>query len=70
MREIAKQLKLDMVQFEKDRNDPAIAGKVRADMRDGNKAGVRGVPTVFINGRGLCKVINTLVEFAHIFAKT
>jgi len=55
MREIAKQLKLDMVQFEKDRKDPAIAGKVRADMRDGNKAGVRGVPTVFINGRRLRK---------------
>lgn len=55
MVEIAKQLKLDMVQFEKDRKDPAIAGKVRADMRNGNKAGVRGVPTVFINGRRLRK---------------
>jgi len=27
----------------------------RADIRDGNRAGVRGVPTVFINGRRLRK---------------
>ena len=55
IREIAGRLKLDMVQFEKDRKDPDIAGKVRADIRDGRKAGVRGVPTVFINGRRLRK---------------
>jgi protein-disulfide isomerase len=53
MYEIANQLKLDMIRFEKDRKDPAIAEKVRADLRDGNRAGVRGVPTVFINGRNL-----------------
>jgi protein-disulfide isomerase len=53
MYEIANQLKLDMIRFEKDRKDPAIAEKVRADLRDGNSAGVRGVPTVFINGRSL-----------------
>jgi protein-disulfide isomerase len=52
---IANQLELDVVRFEKDRKDPAIYGKVRADLRDGNKAGVRGVPTVFINGRRLRK---------------
>lgn len=51
--EIANQLKLDMVRFEKDRKNPAIVGKVRADIRDGNSAGIRGVPTVFINGRRL-----------------
>lgn len=67
MREIANQLKLDMVQFEKDRKDPAIAGKVRADMRDGNKAGVRGVPTVFINGRRLRK--RSLEGFSEMIEK-
>lgn len=51
--DIANQLKLDMVRFEKDRKDPTIVKKVRADIRDGNKAGIRGVPTVFINGRRL-----------------
>jgi protein-disulfide isomerase len=53
MYEIANQLKLDMIRFEKDRKDPAIVEKVRADLMDGNRAGVRGVPTVFINGRSL-----------------
>jgi protein-disulfide isomerase len=55
IREIANQLKLDMVRFEKDRKSPAIAGKVSADLRDGSKAGIRGVPAVFINGRRLRK---------------
>ena len=55
IREIANQLKLDMVRFEKDRKSPAIAGKVSADLRDGSNAGIRGVPTVFINGRRLRK---------------
>jgi len=67
MREIANQLKLDMVRFEKDRKDPAIVGKVRADLRDGNKAGVRGVPTVFINGRPLRK--RSLEGFSEIIEK-
>jgi protein-disulfide isomerase len=67
MREIANQLKLDMVRFEKDRNDPAIVGKVRADLGDGNKAGIRGVPTVFINGRRLRK--RSLEGFSEIIEK-
>jgi len=67
MREIANQLKLDMVRFEKDRKDLAIAGKVRADMRDGKKAGVRGVPTVFINGRRLRK--RSLEGFSEMIEK-
>jgi protein-disulfide isomerase len=53
IRELAAGLKLDMARFEKDWQDPAIAQKVRADLNDGRRAGVRGVPTVFINGRRL-----------------
>jgi protein-disulfide isomerase len=67
MREIANQLKLDMVRFEKDRNDPATVGKVRADLGDGKKAGIRGVPTVFINGRRLQK--RSLEGFSEIIEK-
>jgi len=67
IREIASQLKLDMVQFEKDRKDPDIAGKVHADMRDGRKAGVRGVPSVFINGRRLRK--RSLQGFSEMIDK-
>jgi protein-disulfide isomerase len=53
IREIAQSLQLDMARFEKDWQDPAIAAKVEADQRDGSQAGVRGVPTIFINGRRL-----------------
>ena len=67
IREIAGQLKLDMAQFEKDRKDPAIAGKVHADIRDGSKAGVRGVPSVFINGRRLRK--RSLQGFSEMIEK-
>ena len=67
IREIAGRLKLDMSQFEKDRKDPAIAGKVHADIRDGSKAGVRGVPSVFINGRRLRK--RSLQGFSEMIEK-
>jgi protein-disulfide isomerase len=67
IREIAGRLKLDMAQFEKDRKDPAIADKVRADIRDGSKAGVRGVPSVFINGRLLRK--RSLEGFSEMIEK-
>jgi protein-disulfide isomerase len=67
IREIATRVKLDMVRFEKDRKDPAIVGKVRADIRDGNNAGVRGVPTVFINGRRLRK--RSLEGFSEMIEK-
>ena len=67
MRDIASQVELDMARFEKDRKDPAIVKKVRADLRDGNKAGVRGVPTVFINGRRLRK--RSLEGFSEMIEK-
>ena len=49
--EIAQQLKLDMVKFERDRKDPQIRAMINRDLAEGNRAGVRGTPTVFINGR-------------------
>jgi protein-disulfide isomerase len=66
IREIAELLKLDMARFEKDRQDPAIAAKVDADKRDGSQAGVRGVPTVFINGRRLQPQKRSLEGFSEI----
>ena len=67
IREIAGRLKFDMAQFEKDRKDPDIAGKVRSDIRDGSKAGVRSVPSVFINGRRLRK--RSLQGFSEMIEK-
>jgi len=48
--EIAKKLGLDMDRFNKDRNDPAIQKLIDGDLNDGRQAGVRGTPTIFVNG--------------------
>lgn len=53
VREIARELNLDMEKFESDWSDPRLAAQIQADTREGSKAGVRGTPTVFINGRRL-----------------
>jgi protein-disulfide isomerase len=51
VKEIAQKLKLDMERFEKDRKDPGIRTLISRDVSEGNRAGVRGTPTIFINGR-------------------
>ena len=51
--EIALALGFDQVEFDKKMNDPKIAAQIRQDIRDGAQAGVRGTPTIFINGRRL-----------------
>lgn len=53
IRELAEQAGLDMARFDQDRNDPALQQVINADMQEGQKVGVRGTPTVFINGRRL-----------------
>ncbi len=51
IKEIAQQLNLDMEKFEKDLKDPRIRAMINREVSEGNRAGVRGTPTVFINGR-------------------
>jgi protein-disulfide isomerase len=51
VKEIAQQLNLDMEKFEKDRKDPQLMALITRDLTDGSQAGVRGTPTIFINGR-------------------
>ncbi len=51
--EIATKLNLDMDRFNKDRKDPAIIQQVRSDAREGAMIGVRGTPTIFVNGKRL-----------------
>jgi protein-disulfide isomerase len=53
IREIARELGLDQTEFEKKMKDPKIAEMIRQDVREGVQAGVRGTPTIFINGRRL-----------------
>lgn len=49
--EIAKLLNLNMEQFEKDQKAPGLGKIINRDLSEGNRIGVRGTPTVFINGR-------------------
>jgi protein-disulfide isomerase len=53
VQEIAAKLKLNKAQFEKDRKDPLLLKQIRQDVNEGVRAGVRGVPAVFVNGRKL-----------------
>jgi protein-disulfide isomerase len=50
LQEQAQQLGLDMLKFEKDMNDPQITQVINQDLQDGAKAGVRGTPTIYVNG--------------------
>ena len=51
LNELAQQLGLDMAKFEADRNDVAFKKQIQFDLQNGYSAGVRGTPTIFINGR-------------------
>ena len=51
--EIAQSLGLDMDQFKQDMGNPALAALVQRDLKDGVDAGVRGTPSIFVNGRVL-----------------
>ena len=53
IQDIAATLNLNVEQYEKMKKDPATQGRVRRDLADGRRAGVRGTPTVFINGKRL-----------------
>ena len=51
IQDTAKELGLDMERFEKDRKDPGIQKLIVRDVKNGQQAGVRSIPTVFINGK-------------------
>ena len=51
IRQIVHQLQLDEIQFEQDRNDPAILNKINQDVQEAYRLRLKGVPAVFINGK-------------------
>jgi protein-disulfide isomerase len=51
--DIAVVLQLDQTEFEQKMKTPEIANQIRQDTVDGQRAGVRGTPVVFINGKML-----------------
>ena len=67
VQEIAAKLKLNKAQFEKDRKDALLLEQIRHDFNEGVRAGVRGVPAVFVNGRKLKD--RSLKEFQALIDK-
>lgn len=53
VREIATSLRLDPDELEKKMESKEIQNKILKDIRDAEKAEVRGTPTIFINGKRL-----------------
>ena len=53
IREIVQQVSLDMEKFDKDMKDPELKAIIERDFQEGARAGVRGIPTIFVNGRML-----------------
>lgn len=53
IRELAQSVGLDMARFDKDVKDPSLQQEIAADMQLGAAAGVRGTPSVYVNGAAL-----------------
>lgn len=51
IRELAEQAGLDMPRFAQDLKDPELQQRINAEKEEGQKVGVRGTPTIFVNGR-------------------
>ena len=52
---IAKEIGLNMEQFNKDLKDPTIVSLIDRDLNDGLQANIRKTPTIVINGKLLTK---------------
>jgi protein-disulfide isomerase len=48
---IARGIGLDMEKFESSMADPKVLALINRDMQEGSGAGVRGTPTIFVNGK-------------------
>ena len=62
LRDWARVAELDMERFERDRKDSVLSKAVQADVLEGQRAGVRGTPSVFLNGRRVLSQDFTSVE--------
>ncbi len=66
IKEIAGLLGLDETEFKKQQQSPAVTERIRQDYEEGIRIGVRGTPTVFINGKKLrdrsMKSMETTIE--------
>ncbi|MCK4691532.1 MAG: thioredoxin domain-containing protein, partial [Desulfuromonadales bacterium] len=51
--QLAEEAGLDMEKFARARNNPQLRQQINAELQEGRKIGVRGTPTIFVNGRRL-----------------
>jgi len=51
IRDIARGIGLDMKRLERDMKDREIQSMITRDIEEGGRIGVRGTPTVFVNGK-------------------
>jgi protein-disulfide isomerase len=50
---IARELGLNMEQFNQDLKDPAVGAQLDREINSGRQANLRGTPTIFVNGKVL-----------------
>ena len=70
LQKLAREVGLDMAKFEQDRKDSAFTKQLNDDRALGKVAGVRGVPSLFINGvavqdrslEGMAKMIDAQLQ--------
>lgn len=51
--QIAERLALDTAQFEKDLRNPEVVRRLQSDMRQAVQLQIRGVPSIYLNGKRL-----------------
>jgi len=51
IRELAQRAELDMTKFDQDLKDSNLMQRIDEDQQEGQRVGVRGTPTIFVNGR-------------------
>ena len=51
IQEIVLQLGLDETKFNQDKRSSQLAARIRQDWEEGKQLGIRGTPTLFINGK-------------------
>ena len=51
LRRYAERIDLNLARFDSDLVDPAVAARVERDVESGDRSGVDGTPSLFINGK-------------------